>query len=147
MIFHWSLSNSKSPQVSRTLLSILADLSNAIVWMVLRPLLSIQFKLCNAVVWMVSICPLIPKSSIPFTNPLGIVPCPPTTIDIAVTFLFHSFFSSLAISRYLSFFSSTFIYTQWSARTVKFTILQVLISFFFFFFFFCHCWLSLGLVV
>ena len=34
MIFHWSLSKSKSPQVSGTLLSILADLNNAVVWMV-----------------------------------------------------------------------------------------------------------------
>ena len=33
MVFHWSLSDSKS-QVSRTLLSILAVLNNAIVWMV-----------------------------------------------------------------------------------------------------------------
>ena len=31
MIFHWSLSDSQSPQVSRTLLSILADLDNAVV--------------------------------------------------------------------------------------------------------------------
>ena len=34
MVFHWSLSDNKSPQVSRTLLSILADLKNAVVWMV-----------------------------------------------------------------------------------------------------------------
>ena len=34
MVFHWSLSDSKSPQFSRTLLSILADLNNAVVWMV-----------------------------------------------------------------------------------------------------------------
>ena len=34
MVFHWSLSDSKSPQVSRTLLSILAVLNNAVVWMV-----------------------------------------------------------------------------------------------------------------
>ena len=34
MVFHWSLSDSKSPYVSRTLLSILADLNDAIVWMV-----------------------------------------------------------------------------------------------------------------
>ena len=34
MVFHWSLSESKSPQVSRTLLSILAVLNNAVVWMV-----------------------------------------------------------------------------------------------------------------
>ena len=32
MVFHWSLSDSKFPQVSRTLLSILADLNNAVVW-------------------------------------------------------------------------------------------------------------------
>ena len=31
MVFHWSLSDSMSPQVSRTLLSIL---NNAVVWMV-----------------------------------------------------------------------------------------------------------------
>ena len=34
MIFHWSLSDSKSPQVSRTLLSILAVLNNAVVRLV-----------------------------------------------------------------------------------------------------------------
>ena len=33
--FHWFLSDSEFPQVSRTLLSILADLNNAVVWMVL----------------------------------------------------------------------------------------------------------------
>ena len=32
MVFHWSLSDSKSPQVSRTFSSILADLNNAVVW-------------------------------------------------------------------------------------------------------------------
>ena len=35
MVFHWSLSDSKSPQISRTLLSILAVLNNAVVCMVL----------------------------------------------------------------------------------------------------------------
>ena len=34
MGFYWSLSDSKSPQVSRTLLSILAVLKNTVVWMV-----------------------------------------------------------------------------------------------------------------
>ena len=34
MVFHWSFRDSKSLQVSRTLLSILADLNNAVVWMV-----------------------------------------------------------------------------------------------------------------
>ena len=50
---------------------------------------------------MVSTYPLISKFSSPFINPLGIVPI---TIGITVTFMFHSFFSSLARSIYLSLF-------------------------------------------
>ena len=34
MVFHLSLSDSKSPRLSRTLLSILADLNNAVIFMV-----------------------------------------------------------------------------------------------------------------
>ena len=34
MVFHWRLSDSKSPHVSRTLLSTMANLNNAAVWMV-----------------------------------------------------------------------------------------------------------------
>ena len=60
MVFHWSLSD-KSPQVSRSLLSILIDLN-------------------NAVVWIVSTRPLIFKSSCPFTNPLATVPRSPIII-------------------------------------------------------------------
>ena len=51
MVFHWSLSDSKSPQVSRTHLSNLAVRN-------------------NAVVWMVSTHPLTSKSSSPFSKPL-----------------------------------------------------------------------------
>ena len=85
MVFHWSLSDSKSPQVPRTRLSILAVLS-------------------NAVVWIVSTRPPTSKSSSPFNNPLVTVPNAPITIGTIVTFMFHSFFNSLARSRYLSFF-------------------------------------------
>ena len=70
MVFHWRLSDSKSPQVSRTLLSILAVFN-------------------NAVVWMVSTCPPTSKSSSPFINPLVTVPKAPITIGIIVTFMFH----------------------------------------------------------
>ena len=73
MVFHWSLSDSKSPQVSRTLLSILAFLN-------------------NVVVWMVSTRPPTSKSSSPFNNPLVTVPKAPITIGIIVTFMFHIFF-------------------------------------------------------
>ena len=107
MVFHWSFSDSKSSQVSRTLLSILAVLS-------------------NAVVWMVSTRPPTSKSSSPFSNPLVTVPNVPITIGIIVTCMFHSFFNSLARSRYLTFFSYSFSFILWSAGTAKSTILQVL---------------------
>ena len=117
MVFHWSLSDSKSPQVSRTRLWILAVLS-------------------NAVVWIVSTCPPTSKSSQPFNNPLVIVPNAPITIGTIVTFMFHSFFNSLTRSRYLSFFSLSFRFILWSAGTAKSTILQIL-----------FCWLLWGLVL
>ena len=107
MVFHWSLSDSKSPQVSRTRLRILASLS-------------------NAVVWIVSTRPPTSKSSRPFNNPLVIVPNTPITIGTIVTFMFHSFFNSLAGSRYLSFFSLSFRDILWSAGTAKSTILLIL---------------------
>ena len=110
MVFYWCLSDSKSPQVSRTRLRILAVLS-------------------NAVVWIISVRPPIFKSSRPFNNPLVIVPNAPITIGTIVTFMFHSFFNSLARSRYLSYFSLSFRFILWFAGTAKSTILQI---FFFF---------------
>ena len=107
MVFHWSLSDSKSPQVTMTCLRILAVLS-------------------NAVVWIVSTCPPTSKFSRPFYNPLVIVPNAPITIGTIVTFIFHSFFNSLARSRYLSFFSLSFRFILGSAGTAKSTILQIL---------------------
>ena len=107
MVFHWSLGDSKSPKVSRTFLSILAVLN-------------------NAVIWMVSTCPPTSKSSRPFANPLVTVPKAPITIGIIVTSIFHSFFKSLARLRYLSFFSHSFSFILWSAKTAKSTILQFL---------------------
>ena len=60
-----------SPQVSRTLLIILTDLN-------------------NAVVWMVSTCRLISKPSSTYMKPSGIVPSVSITIGIRVTFMFQS---------------------------------------------------------
>ena len=73
MVFYKSLSDSKSPQVSRTLLSILAVLN-------------------NVVLWMVSTRPPTSKSSSPFSNPLVTVPNAPITIGIIFTCMFHSLF-------------------------------------------------------
>ena len=96
MVFHWRLSDSKSPQVSRTLLSILAVLNNAVVWMVSTRL------------------PIF-KSSRPFSDPLVTVSKASLTIGIIVTFMFHSFFNSLARLWYLSLFSHSFSFILWSA--------------------------------
>ena len=115
MVFDRSLSVSKSLQVSRTLLSIVAVLN-------------------NAVVWMVSTRPPISKSSRPFNNPLVTVSKAPVTIGIIVTFMFHCFFNSLARSRYLYFFSHSFSFILWLAGAAKSTILHILFSFFFLFY-------------
>ena len=72
MVLQWRLSDSKSPQVFMTLLSILADLN-------------------NAVVWMVSTRSLIFKSSSRFINSLVIVQRVHITICIHITFMLHSF--------------------------------------------------------
>ena len=53
MVFHWSVSDSQSPQVTRTLRNILTDLN-------------------DAVVWMVAACPLISNASSHLNKPLGI---------------------------------------------------------------------------
>ena len=117
MVFHWSLSDRNSSKVCRTLLSILAVLN-------------------NAVVWMVSTRPPTSKSSRPVNNPLVTVPKAPNIIGIIVTFMFHSIFNSLARSRYLSFFSHFFSYILWSAGTAKSKIFKILF----------FCWLFSGLV-
>ena len=73
MVFHLRLSDSKSPQVSRTLLNILAVRNNAVVWIVSTRLPTSIF-------------------SSPFNSPLVTVPNAPITIGIIVTFMFNSFF-------------------------------------------------------
>ena len=67
------------------LISILADLNNTVVRMVSNSLLIFKFF---------SLC----------INPSVIVPRPPITIGITVTYMFHNFFNSIARSSYLSFF-------------------------------------------
>ena len=54
------------------------------------------------------------------------VPKAPITISIIVTFMFHSFFHSLARLRYLSIISYSFSFILWSAATAKSTILHIL---------------------
>ena len=92
----------------------------------------------NAVVWMVSTRPPTSKSSSPFSNPLVTVPKAPITIAIIVTCMFQSFYNSFERSRYLSFFSHSFSFIMWLARS---TILQFLFLFVIFFcYFFVIIW-------
>ena len=205
MVCHWSLSDSKSPQVSRTLLRILADLNNAIVWMVsIHPdickssspwinylvteprtpitncisecfiiiiiiiiinIIIYSFRVFHisvswwfftgvwvtasflkspglfSVFWPFSVMlsfgwslPVhqLPSPQWPFNNPSVIVPKALILICTIVTFMFHSFFNSLARSGYLSIFSLSFSFILWSAGTEKSTILQILLLLFFF---------------
>ena len=95
VVFHWSLSDSKFPQAYRTLLCILSNLNNVVVWIVSNRL-------------------LLSNSSGPLSNPLGTVPSALTTIGIShlhVTQLFHF---SIAKPKYLLIFSLSFIFTLWS---------------------------------
>ena len=91
-----------------------------------RTLLSILVNLNNAVVWIVSSCPPISKSSSLLTKHLRIVLSAPITVAITVSFMFHKFFSSLANSKFLSLLLFSLIFTLWSAMMAKFTMRQVL---------------------
>ena len=69
----YSLSDSMSPHVSRTLLSILADFNDAVVWIFsTRPFNSKSSSLCN--------------------NPLVTLSRVTITISITITFMFYNFF-------------------------------------------------------
>ena len=99
-LFHKCRNDSKFLLVSRTLLSILADFN-------------------SAVVWMISILPLNPNSSNLFPRSLRTITSVPTTFDITVTFMFHSFFSSQARTKYSSIVLLSFIFSLWSPETGK----------------------------
>ena len=127
MVFHWSLGDSKSPQVFRTRLSILAFLSNAVVWIVStrpqtskssRPLPLDFFTSAMSFtgVWVTAsikdssqysgrsqqCCRLdglhsssTSKSSIPFNNPLVIVPKAPITIGTIYYYYYYYNYKNL----------------------------------------------------
>ena len=120
MVFHWSLRDRESPQVSRSLLSILVDLN-------------------NDVFWMVSSYPLIYKPSSPFSNPLRIAPSAPNTIGIIVTFVFQSFFLFSSKVKVLICLFAFFQFYSVVCRNTKSTIRQVI---YFFFFYYHSVWSS-----
>ena len=99
VVFHRSLSDSKSLQIYWTLLSILVVFSSVVVWMVL-------FFFWSSFQFLQSF--FLKKASKALT-----------TIDITVIFMFNYFFSSLARSRYLSSLFTFFIFILWFAGTIK----------------------------
>ena len=106
MVFHGSLIDSTSPQVSRTLLSILADLNNAVVWMVsTRALISESSGPCKNLLWLHRV------------HQLQLV-SPSLSRSIV-------FFNSQARSTHLSLSSILFSFTLWLAGTTKSNIRQV----------------------
>ena len=100
VVFHQSLSDSKSPQVSRTHLSILADLRNSVIWTV-----SNRF--------------VISKSSSPCTNPL--VDCTKSTNYSWYNGLFHvpQFFQFSSKVKVLIFLLAFFQLCSVVSRNIK----------------------------
>ena len=108
MVFHWSLSDSKSPQVSTTLLSILGVLN-------------------NVVVWMVSTHPPNSKSPSPISNPLVTVPNASVTIAIIVSACAIIFsIPKQGRATYPSFHFLSFWQTVYSCKTELFEIEQTI---------------------
>ena len=107
MVFHWSLNESKSPQVARTLLSSLAVniysfrvFHISISWwlftgvwvtasLLKSPGLFSVFNVNNAVAWRIFSCPLISKLPSSLSKPLGTVPSARITTVITLTHMFH----------------------------------------------------------
>ena len=103
MISHGCPNVSKSPQVSRTLLSILADLS-------------------NAVVWVVSTRPSISSSSSLLAKLLMTVPSTRIIIGITVNFISHNILSSLAspcLSFHFLWFSLIYFFVSFPPTNVS----------------------------
>ena len=106
MVFHWSLSDSKSPQVSRPLLSILAILN-------------------NVVVWMVSTRPPTSKSSSPLSNPIVTFPKAPIRTGIIFSGIFHSFFqfpSKVEVLILLFTFFQFYSVVSWDRKVDNFAV-------------------------
>ena len=116
---HWSLSDSKSPQVSGTLLSVLAVLN-------------------NVVIWMVSTRPPTSKSSSHFNNPLVTVTKVPITIGIIVTFVFRSFFQFTSKVKVLIFLFTFFQFYSVVSRDSEVANFAYSL--------FCCCWLLWSLI-
>ena len=111
MVFHWRQRDSKSPQVSRTLLSNLTDLK-------------------NAVVWMVKIFPPISTLPLPFLNlraPIQVRRLQLVLPSLSRYTAYLELWKSRNICRvffFFFFFFAFYIFTLWSPTMVNSTIQQ-----------------------
>ena len=117
MFFHWTLNDSKSPRVSRTLLSILVGVNNATVWIVSPRVLLSNFPVPVPVLWW-----LYSAHRLQLVSPS--FPC-------------SNFFQFSSKVQVPISFPAFFNFTQWSAGTAKSRIRQVLFFY----------WLLVGLVI
>ena len=131
MVFHWYLSDRKSPQVSRTLLGILGDLKNAIVWMVSNRLhISQVFQFTKPLVTVLKIIIII------------IIIIKRTCRIVGLMVKLKVFKQGLG-----TYFSSRFLLFLLFGSPGRQNLLLGRFSFLFFsfFFFFFFCWLSQSL--
>ena len=110
-----SVYDGKSPHVSWTLHSILADLNNTVVWM-----LAISLPISN----------FSDSISIPFET----FPSAPITNSISVTLVFFSFLRPQARSKYLYVFLPPLIFSLWSGGMAKSTVSRFCFLFSLFFY-------------
>ena len=87
--FNWSMCYSKSLQVSRTLLNILADFNCAVAWIDL-------------------ILPLISSSASHFSRLLEIIPKAPATIGITVSLKYYYYYYYISVSKVFLLLQSLF---------------------------------------
>ena len=128
MVFHWSLSDSKTSQLSRTLHSMLTVFNNAVVWI-------LSTRLPTS------------KSSSPFNNPLVTIPKAHITIGIIVTFMFNSFlFQFPSKVEVLILLFTLFQFYSVVSRDCKVDKFANSLFFSFSFFFFFFLLIILGLV-
>ena len=78
--------------------------------------MSILADLSNAIICMVPILPLISNSSLLSYKTFGIDPRAPITIGITIIHMLYSLFSFLARSNDFSIFSLSYIFTLYSAE-------------------------------
>ena len=119
--FYWSLNDSKSPQVSSTLLIFLSVLNIVVVWMV-------STRLPTS------------KSSSPLSNPFVTVPKEPMTIGIIVICMFHSFWFFFQFPSKVEVLILLLTFFQFYSVVIRDSKGDKFANFLFF------CWLLLNLV-